>query len=145
MDSVVRLFLLGCHGFRNQSVLKDRASTLERKVSILPFSSGVQGFFPLKRAVPENLHWAEFGQKAFWQQGTKEGENKAFLQASPMQNKPVAHTFSNESLPATATVKVQRNTDLSNLFFSGEMCALFLPHSPILEGYSAPPFIPTLA
>lgn len=48
MDSVVRLFLLGCHGFRNEGVLKDRASTLESRVSILSFSSGVEGFCPLR-------------------------------------------------------------------------------------------------
>lgn len=74
------------------SVLKDRASTLESVVSILPFSSGTQGFCPLKRAVPENLHWAKFGQKAFWQQGTQEGESEDVLQASLTQNEPVAHT-----------------------------------------------------
>lgn len=78
----------------------------------------------------EKLHWAKLGQKVFQQLGTEEGENKAVPTGIPCAKQAQGpRTFPNGSLPATATVKVQRNTDLSNLLFSEEVHALLLPHS----------------
>lgn len=48
-------------------VLKDRASASERTESLSRLSAPVTKDLSLKRAVPENPHWAEVGQKVFLQ------------------------------------------------------------------------------